>query len=136
VWVGNKDGSAMKWVSGASGAGEIFKNIVYFLEKWIIIPNIVSLENTKKEYVEITSPLPRSIFKIDSSKPLESQAIGLKVSTNIDHAKEIWKVNGAIYKKDFLPLKKWYFTIQVELFNEKNESVWSNTSQIEIQEDI
>lgn len=133
VWVWNKDGSPMKWVSGASGAGEIFRNIVYYLEKNDTTPQVVTLGENDKKYLEISSPLSGSKFQIDTRKPLSSQAIGLKFLTNMDYKRVIWKINGVPHIWNFLWLEDGKFTVEVSLFNEKNQEISKAQSTVIIE---
>lgn len=57
VWTGNKDGENMKGVTGATGAGEIFRRIVYLLEKNEQTPDLIKKDGIRKEYLTITNPL-------------------------------------------------------------------------------
>lgn len=134
VWVGNKDGSPMKGVSGATGAGEIFRSIVYFVEKEKSTSNVIHLDDQKKEYLEITSPLDKSTYKIDLTKPLSSQAIKLESMTNIAYTKQIWKVDWNVFSSPMLPLKKGVHVIETELFDEAGKSKATKKSSIEVQE--
>lgn len=122
VWVGNKDASNMKWVSGASWAWEVFRNIVYYLE-----PDDVEQkpkeENKEvlEKYLEITSPLQNSIYTIDKQKPLNSQSIKIEFSTNYDYDKIFYIVDDEILKNEFWNIKLWFHKIQVKLM--KNWSI-------------
>ncbi|MDD5213548.1 MAG: transglycosylase domain-containing protein [Candidatus Gracilibacteria bacterium] len=125
VWVGNKDASNMKGVSGASGAGEVFRNIVYYLEPTDIVEtkyfsnnkenrneNIRSLQ---EKYLEITSPLQNSVYSIDKQKPLDSQSIKIEFSTNYDYDKVYYLVDNEILKNEFWKLEKGTHKIFVKL---------------------
>jgi len=104
VWVGNKDGSEMKGVSGASGAGDIFNKIVYALEP---IPERQLPSTFQKEsqpYLSITSPLNGSTFELNPSIPLANQEIKLAIQTNIPHTEVIWQLNGKTLSGGYLPI--------------------------------
>jgi penicillin-binding protein 1C len=86
VWAGNKDGSNMKGVSGVSGAGDIFNNIVYYLEKDFQTPSAIPRSiPQEKPYLNITKPLPDSIYTKDPSLPEDLQAIKFTYTTNMLH---------------------------------------------------
>lgn len=94
VWTGNKSGAFMKWVSGATGAGEIFSRIVYTLEPKSIEQKPVALDKNEKKYLEITSPLSWSIFSLDSHKPEKTQRIKLNFKSNYEHDAYSWLLDG------------------------------------------
>lgn len=102
VWVGNKDWSEMKGVSGATGAGDIFRKIVYELDNKETKSNIVSLEKNTEKYIRIISPLDKNVFKINPSIPINTQDIKLNFSTNIDYDSFIWYLNWEKVGKDFV----------------------------------
>ncbi|MDD2565543.1 MAG: transglycosylase domain-containing protein [Candidatus Gracilibacteria bacterium] len=100
VWTGNKDASNMKGVSGATGAGEIFGRIVRYLEKPTNYKTpVLNSTPVLSSYLEITSPLDSSVFKIDNYILKSNQKISLEFSTNIKYDSYYWlqdnqKVNG------------------------------------------
>lgn len=56
----------MKGVSGVSGAGDIFNNIVYMLEKSAQSPSYTPQPPMQvAPYLHITKPLPQSVFSLD-----------------------------------------------------------------------
>ena len=56
----------MKGVSGVSGAGDIFNNIVYYLEPTSKTPSyIAQIAQKSVPYLNIIKPLPNSVFQID-----------------------------------------------------------------------
>lgn len=58
----------MKGVSGVAGAGDIFNNIVYMLEKDTQTPSYRPQANGEMQpYLHITKPLPQSIFSLDTN---------------------------------------------------------------------
>ena len=91
VWTGNKDGSNMRGVSGATGAGEIFAAIVNELgesEGQVISESaresdISTMKPTAKkpfseEPLTISSPLPGTKYRKDSSIPTDRQTVTVK----------------------------------------------------------
>ncbi len=115
VWVGNKDWQEMQGVSGATGAGEIFKNIVKTIEISSETPAPIMDTKASLPYLEITSPLPWSIYQIDSSKPLSSQKIQLKFATNIIYDSVEWFIDGKKYVDWFYQIQDWTKTFTVVL---------------------
>jgi hypothetical protein len=83
----------MKGVSGATGAGDIFRKIVYELDNKETKSNIVFLEKNTEKYIKIISPLDKNVFKINPSIPINTQDIKLNFSTNIDFDSFIWYLN-------------------------------------------
>jgi len=135
VWVWNKDWTYMKWVSGATWAGEIFSEIVKKLE-----PSNQNIEkekiifNQKKEnnFLEIISPLNNSIYKIDNTKNKDVSKIKLDFQTNIDYDKIEWYKNSEKLDNIFIDLEKWIFNIKVILY--KNwKIVWEKNSTITVE---
>ncbi len=120
VWVWNKDGSEMKWVSGASGAGDIFRKIVYELDTFDANTPILSLQNEHQDFIKITAPLDKNTYQIDASIPQEKQSIELKYHTNIDFDTLVWKVDGKVFEKPFLSLSQIQqkTSIQVEVYKD------------------
>ncbi len=105
VWVWNKDWSEMKWVSWASWAWDIFRKIVYELDNKEIKSNIVNLKKDTKNYINITSPLNKSIFEINPSIPLKNQEIKLSFYTNIDYDNFDWFLDNKKISWEFLNIK-------------------------------
>lgn len=123
VWVGNKDGSEMKWVSGATGAGDIFKKIVYELDNEKKYTPTVILEKESISYIKITSPLPSTIYKFNPSLPSKQQQIALNFSSNIDFDEVKWYVDGEKFENNFLPIQKINkkTSLKVEVFLDKKK---------------
>ncbi len=117
VWVWNKDGTYMKWVSWSTWAWEIFKNIVNYLEKEDQISEKIIYNTNKQQYLKIISPLDKSTYKIDKSKPQSVQQIKLDFDTNIEYNNYKWFVNNIEFKKDFFNLEQWMFEIKLKLYN-------------------
>ena len=135
VWVWNKDWRYMKWVSWATWAWEIFKEIVNYLEKNnnTILKEKIIYKTNNKQYLEILSPLNNSIYKIEKNKPKNISQIKLDFKTNIDFDKKVWKINEKIITSDFIDLKKWNYEIKIELYNKwrKIEEKYSNIEILE-----
>lgn len=94
IWIGNKDGSNMKWVSGVSGAGDIFNNIVYTLEKEEQIPTYAPQASVQvAPYLHITKPLPQSIFSLDTKFSPKLQWLKFEFSTNIPYTRYQWLID-------------------------------------------
>lgn len=134
VWVGNKSWEEMKWVSGATGAWDIFKKIVYELDNYEKSSPIISLENEKKDFIKIISPLENTVYKINPSIPLKNQQIKLNFSSNIDYDDLVWYINDIAYKSQFLSLSGlWNQTkIKVEVYK-NNELLWSDEITIRLE---
>ncbi len=118
IWTGNKSGAFMKWVSGATGAWEIFSRIVYALESDTINQLPTKLENKEKQYLEITAPLPKSIFAYDASKSLDSQKIKLSYSTNIEYDSLSWLLDGKNIPTNFIAPIPGKHTIELVLIKD------------------
>lgn len=132
VWVGNKDGSEMKWVSGATWAGDIFRKIVYALDTRENQSNIVNLEKEQKQYVKIISPLDKSVFTYNPSIPKIAQDIKLEISSNIDYDKKLWFLNEKQLENDFINIDDLQEKniLKVELYN-KQKKVWNDEVSFE-----
>lgn len=134
VWAWNKDWTNMKWVSWATWAWEIFRKIVYELEKENNKKKeeIVFLEN-KNDFLEIISPLNQSNYKIDKTKPDNIWEIKLSFQSNLDYDNYEWFINWKKYNSDFFRLIVWSFEIKIVLY--KNwEIIWENISNIDVWE--
>ncbi|MDQ7022903.1 MAG: penicillin-binding transpeptidase domain-containing protein, partial [Candidatus Gracilibacteria bacterium] len=135
VWVGNKDGTYMKGVSGATGAGEIFRKIVEELEPINYDLNkrkIIFEENNEKKFLEIISPLNESVYKIDLTKPEEINKIKLDFTSNIDYDEIKWFKNNQQVNSDFINLKEGFFEIKVILYK-NGKIVGERISRIDIE---
>jgi penicillin-binding protein 1C len=122
VWAWNKDWSSMKWVSWASWAWEIFRAVINFLEpeKEQIKEKII-FNDKKINFLEIISPLNKSIYEIDNSRSLESQKIKIKFETDINYDYKKIYINNKVYNKNFWTLKKWKFLFEVVLYKNNQE---------------
>jgi penicillin-binding protein 1C len=122
VWAWNKDWSPMKWVSWASWAWEIFKAIIKFLEpENDKIKEKIIFKNKKINFLEIISPLNKSIYEIDKSKKIENQKIKIKFETDIDFDDKKIYINNKVYKEKFWTLKKWNFLFEIILYKSNKE---------------
>lgn len=122
VWVWNKDWTYMKWVSWATWAWEIFKEIVNYLEKDNTKKedNKIIYKKSEKKYLEILSPLNNSIYKINKNKPKNIQQIKLDFKTNIDYDKKIWLIDNKEINNNFYNLVEWNHNIILKLLNNNN----------------
>ncbi len=97
IRIGNKDGSNMKWVSGVSGAGDIFNNIVYMLEKDTETPSYAPQANAQvAPYLHIIKPLPQTIFSLDTKLSPDVQWLKFEFATNIPYTTYQWMVDKKI----------------------------------------
>ncbi len=131
VWVGNKDWSEMKWVSGATWAWDIFRKIVYELDNTETKSNIVNLGKNTQKYINIISPLDKSVFEINPSIPLKNQDIKLSFSTNIDYDNLKWFLDNKEITWEFLNIEKLNKKnlVKVEIY--KNwEIIWSDEVEV------
>ena len=133
VWAWNKDGSEMKWVSGASWAWEIFKNIVDYLEQDWDQSEIKKIEKENINYLEITSPLNNSKYKIEKKKENNTQKIKLEFSTSLVYDKFKWFVNNNEIKWDFYPLENWQKEVKIILYDKDWKIVKEETSWISVE---
>ena len=128
VWTGNKSGENMKWVSGATGAGEIFAKIVYALEPEETIPQIQENKKASSPFLTITSPLGGSVYERDPLKPESLQEIALRFRTNESYDRAIWTINGKPTEKEKFILQSGIYTIEITLQKDgKNIATVKNT---------
>jgi hypothetical protein len=66
---------------------------VYELDNYEKSSPIISLENEKKDFIKIISPLENTIYKIDLSIPIKNQQMKLNFSSNFDYDEIVWYVN-------------------------------------------
>ncbi len=132
VWAGNKDWSEMKWVSWATWAWEIFKNIVDYLEKNNWINEASKIEKNSISYLEITSPLNWSKYQIDLNKPKNTQKIKLDFSTNLVYDNYKWFINWEENKSDYIELISWEKEVKIFLYREW-KIIWEEKILIYIQ---
>jgi penicillin-binding protein 1C len=136
VWVWNKDWTYMKWVSWATWAGEIFKKIVEKLEpveENFEDKKIIFSQENREEFLEITSPLNNSIYKIDLTKPKHINKIKLDFTTNINYDEIKWFKNNKQINSNFIDLEKGTFEIKVILYKDW-EIIWEKVNGIDIEE--
>lgn len=119
VWAGNKDATNMKWVSWATGAGEIFGRIVRYLEnKNSKTPVLSKTPVPTEKYLEITSPLNWQKFLIDKYLPISEQKMKLTFSTNLDYDKYVWQVDSQDIEWNFWQLIPWNPKFELKLFSQ------------------
>lgn len=102
VWTGNKSGENMKGVSGATGAGEIFRRIVYALEKTEQTQLPEKTIANGQPYLTITNPLENALYRKDSLSNREKEQIQLRFETNIPHDHIQWMLDGKKVGTDFI----------------------------------
>lgn len=134
VWTGNKNGENMKWVSGATGAWEIFARIVYALETEEYTPEITPDIWVSRDFLEITSPLQGSIYKKEKNKPDEIQKISLSYRTNIKYDRVVWKLNNIELNSALLPITLGKHKVEIIIMKDNNE-IASEKSIFEVKED-
>lgn len=118
VWTGNKNGENMKWVSGATGAWEIFARIVYTLEKEEEENGANIYEKKWNLYTEITSPLGGSEYEWNPNKDQKVQQIALKFSSNRSYDNFYWNADGKKMVGSYISLSPWVHTVEVVLEKE------------------
>lgn len=118
VWTGNKSGENMKGVSGATGAGEIFRRIVYALEPTGQDPKPLSRVSKTQNSLTITSPLHESVYQKTADKSDEWQQIKLRFETNIPYDTAQWMLNGTKVTGDFIDLVPGRHTIEIILLKD------------------
>jgi penicillin-binding protein 1C len=118
VWTGNKSGENMKGVSGATGAGEIFRRIVYTLEPTGQDPKPSTLVSKTQNYLTITSPLHGSVYQKSIVKSDTLQQIKLHFETNIPYDVAQWMLDGTKVTGDFINLIPGHHTIEIILLKD------------------
>lgn len=128
VWVWNKNGSEMLWVSGASWAWDIFRKIVYALDNTDSNSKIVSLDKNSLSYIKIISPLNNSVYEMNDSIPVKNQKIKLNFSSNLIYDRIVWYVDNKVFEWDFLGIENIWknTTIQVQAFKSW-VLIWNDT---------
>lgn len=106
IWSGNKDGSNMRGVSGATGAGEIFSRFVESLEPAGRAPEPAVAKSDSGGYLQIVSPLPGSRYRPDPSIPAATQAVLPKFSTGVDFDRAEWILDGSPMPKEGIVIPK------------------------------
>lgn len=134
VWVWNKSWSEMQWVSGASGAGDIFRKIVYELETTPITPKIYNLENTSSPFIKITSPLNNNTYKLNWSIPLDQQKIKLTFISNMDYDNITWYLDNKILTNNFINILDIQKKSAIKIEIKKNgKIIWTDEIYIHLQ---
>lgn len=133
IWIGNKDGSNMKGVSGVSGAGDIFNNIVYALEAWHLSsvdkPQAATLT---MPYLHITKPLDQSIFSINTKLSDDLQWIKFDFSSNISYDRYEWLIDNQILNTTIWKPTVGKHTVKIHLFS-GDALVQSKEASFEVQ---
>lgn len=139
VWIGNAKGQPMRDVSGVSGAGPIWREVMELLHEknnsqFPDVPNDVVYDNTKQVYVEtnwseisdyhrkpfspplkISAPSNETIFAFDPDIPKGSQKILFRL--NHYQTKGSWNLNGiklgSIEEPFLWNLEKGIFVLEV-----------------------
>ena len=137
VWVGNKSWEVMQWVRWATWAGSIFNELVYLLEDEEFKPVAENIQMQSQDFVQITSPLDGSVFKLNPHRPLEYQKTSLMYETNQDYTQSQWLLNWQVYHEDlvWVDLWEWKYTLELQLFDETWNLIKSDISKFEIKED-
>ncbi|MEF2175110.1 MAG: transglycosylase domain-containing protein, partial [Candidatus Absconditabacteria bacterium] len=120
VWVGNKDGKNMRGVTGVSGAGEIFKKIVYLLEKNQFDTKPIDIKPQGDKFLKIVNPLNNSIYKINEYRKINQQVVKLDIETNFQYDQVIWTVDGDLIKDGLWQLDLGKHLIKVTIFDGEN----------------
>lgn len=105
----------MKGVTGATGAGEIFRRIVYALERKEQLQTPVKLSGKEQSYLTITNPLKGSLYRKEAEKALEKQKIRLHFETNMAYDSSYWMLDGVQISGDFIDLIPGRHSIEVIL---------------------
>jgi len=131
VWVWNKDSSNMKMITWVTGAWEIFRKIVYYLEKNDVQNKPADFVVNQQNYVEITSPVSDSVYKKDENTQPKNEKIKLDFNTNIEYTSYVRIVDWNIFKDEYLSLERWKHTLQVMLYQDGKE-VWRDDAFFEV----
>ncbi len=139
VWTGNKDGSNMRGVSGATGAGEIFARVVAALPDATLVqsPLQKDLEKTislsgspnSESFFEISRPLPGTRYKKNPLLPDETQRFSIQFETNIAYDEVRYLLDGEKLTDLFIDLsslRPGNHKIQVKII--KNKKVLQSIS--------
>ena len=118
VWTGNKSGEDMKGVTGATGAWEIFRRIVYSLERGEHEQAPRKIPLNGKPYLTITNPLEGSLYKQEPEKSANKQKVRLNFDTNILYDRVYWLLDEIKIDSDFIDLARGRHTIEVILMKE------------------
>ncbi len=127
VWVWNKSWEKMKMVTWVIWAGEIFRKIVYFLEKdyYKSVPS--DMKPNISNYVEIISPVHKSKYKKENNI-WYNENIKLEFNTNIYYDTYQWIYDWNLFTWEFLWLEKWGHDLRLILFD-WSWKVWESESK-------
>jgi penicillin-binding protein 1C len=136
VWTGNKDGSNMQGISGASGAGEIFAQIIRTIDprglsmssplawsltnSWSTAIGSKALSQLPLNTLEITRPLSGTLYKA-------SGELGITYWTDIPYDRVEYWLNGQLMKNeriDLSRLSEGTYEVQVKLSTESGTTTW------------
>lgn len=132
VWTGNKSGENMKGVTGTTGAGEIFRRIVYALEEHTEERTPAKLQTDNQPYLTITNPLEGSLYKSEPEKNTDKQKIRLHFETNTPYDNAHWVLDGEQISSEFWSPVSGNHTIEVILMkNGEIIKTEKNTFQVE-----
>ena len=118
VWTGNKSGEDMKGVTGATGAGEIFRRIVYTLESKEQQQTPRKESEKRQSFLSITNPLEGSLYRKESGKNTDKQRIQLRFETNISYDTVEWLLDGKKTSSDFIDPVSGNHTIEIILMKD------------------
>ena len=107
----------MKGVSGATGAGEIFRKVVYALERSEQTSIPVKKEIKAQPYLIISNPLSGSIYRLEKNNA-KTEQVALRFSTNIPHDTASWLLDGKTLDTKFLTPTRGNHTVEVVLIKD------------------
>lgn len=107
----------MKGVSGATGAGEIFRKIVYALETNEQIPATEKRTQKTEPYLAITNPLGGSVYRLEKNNA-NAEKIALRSDTNIPHDTLSWFLDGKKIESSFIAPTKGNHAIELVLMKD------------------
>lgn len=86
-------------MSGATGAGEIFRRIVYLLEDTSYEPEPIAHNVKSGSYLTITRPISGSLYLVATGASIRPQ-----FDTNIAYDRFAWKIDGTVFTGNMIPL--------------------------------
>ncbi len=135
VWAGNKDGTPMKGVSGATGAGDLFAAVVRLLEPERPAgknASAAALPPSPGNFFEISSPLPGSEYAAAPGASAERSKIGLRISTDVAHASVRWTVDGREVPDALWPLAPGAHVARAELLDAAEKTLSGAESRFSV----
>ena len=97
-------------MSGATGAGEIFRRIVYLLESRETHTSDVTSHAYTGSYVMILRPVNGSVYRVETGS-----SIAPSFDTNIVYDRALWKVDGSSFTGTMIPLTLGDHTLSLSL---------------------